>query len=514
MNKKVYNTVLLFTGSVLIGIILLQILWLNNLTKIRKQELQSNTQQALTATVAKIEKNENLSLIMDNFHPMIPDSLVTNMMVPLSELEQLAELENLEHIESDSGSWKMVALDSLHDMADSEKMIRITNDQRSNIERKIVINSTFTTKLSNKLKDVDSLVQQLVFEINSAPLRDRIDPDTLNQMLTRELESRGINVAFEYAIFNKDSMMFKSKNFIESSALMRFETKLFPDDIFEKDLKLVLYYPASSSTGFVFSKMKTFLILTGIFTLGILIAFYLTIRTIKKQKKLGDMKNDFINNITHEFKTPIATSSIAIAALANDQVRTDSEKFNYYTEILKEENSKMNLQVEKVLQMAMMEKGKIEMSLQEVDVHDSLNEAIKGFELLFKENGIAVTTDLNAERAMVKADPFHLKHVFNNIIDNAIKYKRETPKLSIETKTQANQMIISFIDNGQGMSVEVQKNAFEKFYRGQKGDIHEVKGFGLGLSYAKNIVESCNGTIKLISSPDKGTEVIISLPLV
>jgi two-component system phosphate regulon sensor histidine kinase PhoR len=547
MNKKAFNTLLWFTGFVVLGIISLQIIWLYNLSAIRKSELKTNTQQVLTNMAVKLERSENLTMIMENYQSLIPDSLPELPMNPEFEvlvnehetakwnhmvdstqyvLEKVAaDLEKNKHLNglinhyaSNAGNQAMQAIhEQLNRLGRSDELDRLNDSINKGVmqvfnNQKIVINSTFISKINEKAKDIDTLVHQMIFELDDKPVTERLSLDSVPIVLTRELKNKGIEINFEYAVLMGDSIISQSPHYIPSSMAMTFETKLFPDDIFDKNLKLVVYYPPAASNGYVFSKMKTLLILTAIFTLGILIAFYLTMRTMNRQKKLGEMKNDFINNITHEFKTPIATSSIAISALENNQVRVDAEKFNYYTGILKEENIKMNQQVEKVLQIAMMEKSKMEFTATELDVHQLLKQAVKNFELIFAENGVSLTGELKADRYKVLADAFHLLHVFNNVIDNAIKYRSETCTLTIRTQTKANQLVISFIDNGPGMTDEIKKNAFEKFYRGQKGNLHEVKGFGLGLSYAKSIVELSKGSIQLISSPKQGTEVVISLP--
>jgi two-component system phosphate regulon sensor histidine kinase PhoR len=560
MNKKTFNTVFLFTGFVVLGIMALQMMWLYNMSGIRKTELKTNTQQALSQMAIKLEKNENLTMIMENYRGFMPENLPLPPLNP--ELKLLANLndtnleqgvinktlkelnkasaelrknrylelegitQNYYNVITQNQALKVID-DQLNGLEDWSKKIKqdvmesdslgnLTNMEIVDVDnnRKIVINSTINSRIHEKTMDIDTLVHQMIFELDDKPVSERLPLDSISVVLARELKKKGIDINFEYAVMMGDSVISASPQYIPSSMAMTFETKLFPDDIFDKNLKLVVYYPLSASNGYVFSKMKTLLILTAIFTLGILIAFYLTMRTMNRQKKLGEMKNDFINNITHEFKTPIATSSIAIAALENDQVRVDAQKFNYYTGILKEENTKMNQQVEKVLQIALMENSKMEVTATELDVHLLLKQAVKNFELIFAENRVELAMELKAERYKVYADGFHLLHVFNNIIDNAVKYRNETCKLTIRTQTQTNQLVIRLIDNGPGMSDEIKKNAFEKFYRGQKGNLHEVKGFGLGLSYAKSIVELAKGTIQLISSPNQGTEVVISLPLI
>ncbi len=505
MNKKVYNTILLFTGFVLTGIISLQIVWLNNMADVRKKELVSYTQQALTSTVNKLEKDEEAEMVWKNLDRFAPDSINIGNLGTLRIVVNADD--SIETINITNSYMKGVVI---NDKRDSRHHELITH------KRTVSISSDDSTKkrLEVKMKNIDSVVQQMVIEMDEMEPIERIPVNIIHSLLTEELKKMGIGISFEYAVLQNDSIIHQSKDYIPSSLAMTFDAKLFPHDIFDNNLKLVMYYPVASSNGYLFSKMKTTLWLTGLFSLSILIAFYLTIRTIKKHKKLSEMKNDFINNITHEFKTPIATSTIAIAALENDQVRSDITKFNYYTRVLKEENNKMNQHVEKVLQLAMMDKGKLDVMLAELNGHEVLTSSYSGFNLLFKEYGITTSIQLNASHFNIKSDPFHLLHVFNNIIDNAIKYRSASPSLVITTENLNNQWIVKFKDNGIGMSNEVLKHAFNTFYRGQKGDLHEVKGFGLGLSYAKNIVELSKGTIHINSAPGKGTEVMISLPLV
>src|SRR5688572_3984576 len=336
MNKKVYNTILLFTGFVLIGIIALQVIWLNNMSAIRKKELAGNTQQALTSTVNKLAKHEESELVMANIEDFFHDSIHIR---PFGQVKVVVNAEDsIETINISNSVVEGTMSDNEQDTRNHEVLIhqRSIQWEQNNIE-----------KIHKRMQSMDSIVQQLVIEMDGMDMTERIHADHIKKQLTEELHNRGIDIIFEYAIIKDDSVVYKSDHYVPSSIAMTFDTKLFPNDIIDKNLKLEMYYPVAASNTYLFSKMRNTLLLTGLFTLGILIAFYLTIRTIKKQKKLGDMKNDFINNITHEFKTPIATSSIALAALENQQVRNDNERFNYYTGVLKEENLKMNQHVEK-----------------------------------------------------------------------------------------------------------------------------------------------------------------------
>lgn len=507
MNRKVFNTVLLFTATVLVAIILLQLFWLNNLVEIRRQELTSHTQEAITRTVERLEKDESIHLVMHNLDTFFPDSF---LLKPANTIKVMVNSND-----------SIETIDVSNEPMDGEGSVdrrQIITSKHSNQyitrESRITWTADNADRKNRKLLEIDSVVQQMIVEMDTRGVSVRIQPDTLYRMLKAELFNRGIRSDFEFAIFQGDSTIHTSPNYIPSSAALTFEGKLFPNDIWDKNLKLVMYYPMRESGKYIFAKMSSSLMLTGLLTLAILFAFYYTIRTIKKQKRLGEMKDDFINNITHEFKTPIATSAIAISALESNQVRNNHDKFSYYTGILKEENKKMNEHVERVLQLAMMENGLLKLNPIATDIHKLLSDSIHGLELLASEKQIQIHTGLHPSTFTCLVDPFHFKNVLNNIIDNAIKYNHHGGKVEVETKINSNMLYIIIADNGIGMNKLTLSNAFQSFYRGQSGNIHDVKGFGLGLSYAKNIIEISKGKIDIVSEPGKGTEVTIQIPLI
>jgi two-component system, OmpR family, phosphate regulon sensor histidine kinase PhoR len=289
------------------------------------------------------------------------------------------------------------------------------------------------------------------------------------------------------------------------------KAELFPDDISpRKDFLLV---SLEEQNAFVFSRIKGMLLVTLMLTLFIISVFYLTIRTIMQQKRLAEMKSDFINNMSHEFKTPLATISIAVDAINNPKVRENFQKLDYYTSIIKEENKKMNAHVEKVLTIARCSKEDIVLKNEEVNMHTLLEKSLDGFDLLLKEKQVQLHTDLNASGYVVKGDEFHLHGLAKNLLDNAIKYSGNCPVIQVRTFNEAGAFCLSVKDNGPGMSKETQKNIFEKFYRATTGNLHDVKGFGLGLSYVKNIIEAHKGEIKVESQLGRGSEFVVKLKL-
>jgi two-component system, OmpR family, phosphate regulon sensor histidine kinase PhoR len=249
------------------------------------------------------------------------------------------------------------------------------------------------------------------------------------------------------------------------------------------------------------------------FTLVIIAAFYVTVSALLRQKKMSEIKNDFINNMTHEFKTPLATISLAVDALRNEKVIEDRSKMNYFSGIIKEENKRMNKHVETILQAALMDRQEVQLNKVPLDVHDMIHEVLDNYTLQLNEKNGEVDLNLNATTHQVEADQVHFRNVISNLIDNAVKYSSENLLLKITTQSNARNLIIRFEDNGIGMSKETVRKIFEKFYRAHTGNIHNVKGFGLGLSYVKTIVDAHHGKIKVESVQGRGSTFTLEIPL-
>ena len=250
------------------------------------------------------------------------------------------------------------------------------------------------------------------------------------------------------------------------------------------------------------------------FTLIIISAFYVTVRTLLVQKKLSEIKNDFINNMTHEFKTPLATISLAVDAMRNEKVVQDREKSAYFSGIIKEENRRMNKQVETILQAALIDRQELQLKLQPLHVNDVIRRVMENFKLQLDEIHAQVVLQLEDGYDMADADEVHFTNLISNLIDNAIKYSREKLIIRIQTQRAGKHFSVRIEDNGIGMTKETQRRIFEKFYRAHTGNVHNVKGFGLGLSYVKSVVDAHNGRIKVESTVGKGTTFILEIPLI
>jgi two-component system phosphate regulon sensor histidine kinase PhoR len=262
-------------------------------------------------------------------------------------------------------------------------------------------------------------------------------------------------------------------------------------------------------------QLRSRIALAILFTIIIIAAFGLTLYTMLRQKKLAQIKNDFINNMTHEFKTPIATISLAVDALRNEKVQADVKKLSYFSDIIKEENQRMNRQVETILKAALLERQEIELNRKELDAHQIIQDVADNFMLRLQEKGGSLELKLGADNPHIFADEVHFSNLVNNLMDNAVKYSKENvaPRITLVTHSDEKRLYLRIEDNGIGMNRETVKRIFEKFYRAHTGNIHNVKGFGLGLSYVKSVVEGHQGHIRAESTLGKGSTFIIDLPL-
>ena len=276
----------------------------------------------------------------------------------------------------------------------------------------------------------------------------------------------------------------------------------------------VLWITVPHAKKLIWRSMTWFIIGAVLFTVIIVTAFFLTVRALLNQKKLSEIKSDFINNMTHEFKTPLATISLAVDALKNEKVINDREKMNYFTGIIKEENKRMNKQVETILQAALLDRQQVQLNLKKLHAHDLINSALNNINLQVEQINGKIEINLAATKDLVMADEVHFTNLISNLLDNAVKYSKENLVIKISTQTAGNQLKIRVEDNGIGMNKETANRIFEKFYRAHTGNIHNVKGFGLGLSYVKTMVDAHHGTIKVESIVGKGTIFTLTFSLI
>ncbi len=339
---------------------------------------------------------------------------------------------------------------------------------------------------------------------------DYIPKTELTRRIDTALKRYNIREPFEYSVTNIFQMPTVSSDGFDRNADATFlEIPLSTADAkFYETLHIAILEKRS----FLIRKMSWYIAGSILFTIIIISAFTLTIRTLFNQKKLSEIKSDFINNMTHELKTPLATISLAIDALTNEKVIHDTDKIRYYSAMIKDENKRMNKQVEKILQSARIEKQDIKLNLQVLNAHEIISKVADNVNLQVLDKSGKLTLDTNADSFKIIADEVHFSNVVFNLLDNAIKYSKEDLEINISTRNQGKMFVLKVKDNGIGMSKETQSRVFEKFYRAHTGNLHNVKGFGLGLSYVKAIVEAHGGKIKVDSALGKGSTFSVFFP--
>ncbi|MFW6226680.1 MAG: sensor histidine kinase, partial [Bacteroidota bacterium] len=289
-----------------------------------------------------------------------------------------------------------------------------------------------------------------------------------------------------------------------------FSYDLFPNDIFRESVFLNIHFPRKHS--YILSQMSLMLAIAVFLILLLIYSFYYTIHTIIRQKKLSEMKNDFINNMTHEFKTPISTISLACQTLNDDDVPKNQELYQDYINVINEENNRLGVMAEKILQTAIIDKGTMELKPEVTDMHEVIKNALDKIRMQVEQKNGRIITRFEASNPVVRADKFHMINVIYKLLDNANKYSLQEPHIEVITRNKTNGLQIDVSDNGIGISKANQKKIFEKLYRVPTGNIHDVKGFGLGLSYVKAILDKHGGDINLQSELKKGSTFSIFIP--
>ncbi|MCP9755207.1 sensor histidine kinase [Lacihabitans sp. CCS-44] len=350
------------------------------------------------------------------------------------------------------------------------------------------------------------------FIIGKRSIYERLGHVMLDTLLKKEFTESGINLPFKYSVKDNGNMVFASFNKNESfSNSKTYKVKLFPNDTFQQDQTLQVYFPEKEN--YILRNLwsifgSSFLLIA--FVGGI---FYYSVNSLLTQKKLSNIKNDFINNMTHELKTPVSTIALALEVIKDKEINKSPEKTDRYLNIITEENRRLGTQIEKVLQIAKLEKGDLSLNFEPIDINEVLDQVVKNQSVQMEQFGVKLNLDLQAEETNISADRVHLTNIIFNLMDNAIKYSKEKPEITIATSNTEKGLLLKISDKGIGIPKDQLSKIFEKFYRVPKGDLHDVKGFGLGLSYVKNMVEMHNGTISVNSKIDEGTDFSVLLPL-
>ena len=557
----------------LVGLIGVQVYWINNAVMLREQTFHSSVNEALTDVVYQYEKlktSQSLALQLDlrekrrrlifqmdsinkaigrtrdslmliqhsknNSFDLHATSVNNNGLVndgagwwtPEQEPDQLRVIFGGQQATFEISVYEEFLVDSSGYMVKRSREQRFESPNYGPIRKPKIpeatdeyawyVDSLKQVQMMNLawLEQRADMVNEIFEEIITADLYNKtetIDTLALDSILKVQLNDKGIGADYAYGIFDPFMNAFyldAQKKDYEGILTSHHRVNLTPGNVFSQPKFLSIFFPNQNK--YLLRTMWLLLAISSMFLLVIIFSFSFTVSTIIRQKKVSEIKNDFINNMTHELKTPISTISLACQALSDPDIKTRKGIVENYINVIADENKRLAMVVENVLRTAVMDKGELKLKIVDIDVHDVVSQVLQNMEIQLEQRGGQFITDLKAINTLVEADEIHLTNVVFNLVDNALKYTDKIPLIKVGTRNEEQGIVVFIEDNGIGIAKDNQKKIFEKLFRVPTGNIHNVKGFGLGLSYVKAIVDKHNGWIKVKSEPNRGSRFEILIP--
>jgi len=524
MKKSLFISLVSFMIVSILGIVVLQGYWIFSAWNDKEEEFSLAVQQSLMMVAEEIQERELADYI--TAYERLLDSLETpddasfaNIFLFLDEdktnnlisyyaygiLEEDYKItpyldpklgDTLETL-TDVKQVKNTTIINKNDVFNRENNIASSIEKIKTIERMNISNQ----RIRSTFKDYTA----------NTPIHKRLNAQELDFVLKREFDAKMIVTPYEFGIYDNGlATKIKSNNYNEEQEGFRYSIPIFQDERQIRKYELIVSFPEKDK--YVFSSILSIGGLTLFFTLFIVMVSSSALYQIIHQKKISEIKTDFINNMSHEFKTPIATINLALDAISNPKALKTPNKVAQYVKMIREENSRMLSQVENVLRISQLERSNEPIQKASVDGHQIIEEAIGHIQLILKDKSGTLKTNLNAKNVIINGNKSHLTNIIVNLIDNAVKYCDQTPMVEVKTYNDDSSFVLQVKDNGIGMTPSVQKKIFDKFFRAASGDIHNVKGHGLGLAYVKKIVDLHKGEINLESKNNFGTTFTIRIP--
>lgn len=544
MNKRKIQIVIAFSIFALIGSIAIQYYWINMLYEQNRMLFEQNVNRALKFAVAAIDQQERLYHIQKTNHEHrklqkfdleheLTDLVEEEVIIRNNKFDQLHDIVITQMLDSLNNKMIIVNASSESNAEFNDEMTHwdFVKKEGSNIETKIHIklenDSIFqsfeakadsliqvleykTIALRGEKENIESTIDQLVWEMDdwSKPFMDSIPKKIIEAVIEKSLIEYKLPNQFDFAVLDsldEEIIVYASEDFNENSHT--YLSNLYPHELIPRKQSLALQFNRKQ----LYLSLSIPIILSIAFTMMLAIGLLLIIKNLLHHRKISEVQSDFINNMTHEFKTPIATISLASDSILNPVILGNQDKVSYFTGMIKKENRRMNRLVEKILQMARLESKELKLEKQIVNVHDILQMIVENTQVKLEGKG-NVSAEFQAINYEISADQVHLTNVFYNLLDNAIKYSEEPINIKLTTKNSKNYLSIFFDDNGKGMSKKELQYIFDRFYRIEAGNVHNIKGYGLGLTYVKAIIAKHSGSIQVKSELGKGSSFEIKLP--
>jgi len=521
MRKSAFLLIISIMSFALIGIIVVQIFWIRSSVQIREKQFTREVYASME-TVAKNIQNKELKYYIKKFSGLAKErKLATEADISKIIYQQIDTTRNekftyartileqrykvpTDFLNQDSLTLKRTF--SKKDVLISRHYINDDDIQALSPEEHTIRFSELTALDKEYYRDI------LYEEIKRTPIKDRISSNELDELLSIQFKNRGVETPFKFAIYDNDMLTSVKSGYFKVEKGESYHTTLFADDNGNGNYQLYINFP--NKENYILSGISKNLILSIVFIITIIGVFGMTLYQLNKQKKIAAIKTDFINNMTHEFKTPIATINLALDAIKNPKIIDDKDKIMSYVKMIREENKRMHAQVETVLRISKLEKNQLDVSKEVIDIHDILEEAISHLQLLIENKGGTLQKKFEAIQTEFIGNSFHVTNIFVNLLDNAIKYSDKAANIIVHTENSGAVILIHITDQGIGMNKNALKHIFDKFYREETGNIHNVKGHGLGLSYVKRIIELHQGTVSVVSEKGKGSRFTVKLPVI
>jgi two-component system phosphate regulon sensor histidine kinase PhoR len=474
---------LVWAGALaLVSLVFLQVYWVSDIFQLRRQDFESTVHIALSDIALKLENQSDAELGATS--------------VRLKGIDEGSML-----VSDNTGGMNLLPL-SQDSLTNNNVDDRLQNSGVSNPE--ILSQSGLLDDLLGGAFTLD------VYK----PIQERIDTNVLDSMIRSELSSHGIRTNFLFGVFDRNQQpeILTRQSTSQVSVLQDggYTVRLFPGDKVASPSYLTVYFPEQEK--YLLSSMWIMLFATAALLLVVMLLFSYSLSTIYRQKKLSDMKSDFINNMTHELKTPISTISLACEALKDPDMVKNQEASGGYVDMIRQENRRLGILVENVLRTSVFEQGKVILNRKKTDVHGLIAQVIANMQIQARQRKGTITARLDATDAMVMGDALHLSNIIYNLLDNALKYCDREPQIEVTTKSNSHSFMLIVKDNGIGIARNHQTRVFDKLFRVPTGNIHNVKGFGLGLSYVKNVIEMHEGAVDVQSEPGKGSIFTVTIP--